>query len=89
MLLACVSSCVAVGRIKLVKVQFSRVIFKGTKNQVVHMFEKKNVILYINLVSLSVCPGRYILNPCEQGVVLCLTCLLGCAQEKTVHLSRS
>ncbi len=26
-------------------------------------------ILYINSISLSVCPGRYILNPCEQGVV--------------------
>jgi hypothetical protein len=26
-------------------------------------------ILYINSVNLSVCPGRYILNPCEQGVV--------------------
>jgi len=26
-------------------------------------------ILYINSVSLLVCPGRYILNPCEQGVV--------------------
>jgi hypothetical protein len=26
-------------------------------------------ILYINSVSLSICPGRYILNPCEQGVV--------------------
>jgi hypothetical protein len=26
-------------------------------------------ILYINLVSLLVYSGRYILNPCEQGVV--------------------
>ncbi len=26
-------------------------------------------ILYINSISLSICPGRYILNPCEQGVV--------------------
>jgi hypothetical protein len=26
-------------------------------------------ILYINSVSLSVYPGQYILNPCEQGVV--------------------
>ncbi len=32
--------------------------------------ELKNIIiLYINSVSLSVCPGWYILNPCEQGVV--------------------
>jgi hypothetical protein len=41
MLLVCVGSCVAVARIKLVKVEFSRVIFKDKKNQVVHMSEKK------------------------------------------------
>jgi hypothetical protein len=29
----------------------------------------KITILYINSVSLLVCPRRYILNPCEQGVV--------------------
>ncbi len=34
---------------------------------VIEIFNSK--ILYINSVSLSVCPGRYILNPCEQGVV--------------------
>ncbi len=27
------------------------------------------LILYINSVSLSVCPRRYILNPCEQGAI--------------------
>ncbi len=30
---------------------------------------KGEQIIYINSVSLSICPGRYILNPCEQGVI--------------------
>jgi len=32
-----------------------------------HMY--KIPIIYINSVSLSVCPRRYILNLCEQGVI--------------------
>jgi hypothetical protein len=40
-------------------------------------------IIYIKSVSLSVCPGRYILNSCEQGVVFVFnvpswTCLSVC-----------
>jgi hypothetical protein len=44
MLLVCVGSCVAVARTKLVKVEFSQVIFKDTKNQVIHMSEKTKIL---------------------------------------------
>ncbi len=52
----------------------------SANNDILHT---KDQILYINLVSLSICPGRYILNPCEQGVVFVFnvpswTCLFVC-----------
>jgi len=41
----------------------------STRDQRENTIKENPHILYINSVSLSVCPGWYILNPCEQGVV--------------------